>query len=289
MAAAEAKEAHTFKAFVPSSPTDDKLPVLLFQSGYGSTSASHQPLMQAIADGGYVCVIPERERDNCGQDTIPKVFAGMAEGKSANEHNAVSTDGTHLKAALDWVKAQEGGKVAGQAVDVSKVAGGGFSMGCVESVVFSGNNMDSVGACIVISSSSGAAFQTLYDYSQADLETKVAAFTFPSLFITSEGDVTLGSTKELFELAASPSTILVFKDEHLDNSMTLTNKTSAWGPGTNDMMPGIRQHFALAAEAKTVSAEPVLKFLDVTFKGKDKAAGMSMAPEGSIAEVYTKK
>jgi len=279
---------HTFAAFAPAKGSDEKLPVLLFQSGYGSTPASHQVLMQAIADGGYVCVIPAREHDNCGQETIPKVFAGMAEGKSAGEQNAVSTDGTHLKAALDWVKGQKDGKVLGQAIDVTKIAAGGFSMGCLEVMVFSGQNMDVVGACIVISSSSGAAIETLYEFSQADLEAKVAAFTFPSLFIASDKDCQLGATKEVFAKAAAPSTILIFKDAHLDLSMAMTNKTSAWGPGTNDLFPGVRQHFALAAEAKDVSSEPILKFLDTTFKGKDAVAGISMAPEGALAEVYTK-
>ena len=45
------KEDVTFATFVPTSPSDAALPVFLFQSGYGSSSVGHTPLMEAIASG----------------------------------------------------------------------------------------------------------------------------------------------------------------------------------------------------------------------------------------------
>jgi dienelactone hydrolase len=44
----------------------------------------------------------------------------------------MSTDGTHLAAALEWVKSQPDTTIAGQKVDVSKIGAGGFSMGVIE-------------------------------------------------------------------------------------------------------------------------------------------------------------
>ena len=35
-------------------------------------------------------------------------------------------------------------------------------------------------------------------------------------------------------------------------------------------------------------SEPIVKFLDATFKGKDAVAGISMAPDGALVEVFTK-
>ena len=46
------KEDVTFATFVPTSPSDAALPVFLFQSGYGSSSVGHTPLMEAIASKG---------------------------------------------------------------------------------------------------------------------------------------------------------------------------------------------------------------------------------------------
>ena len=42
------------------------VPVILFQSGYGSSSESHAPLLQAISNAGYVVVVPDRKDDKKG-------------------------------------------------------------------------------------------------------------------------------------------------------------------------------------------------------------------------------
>jgi predicted dienelactone hydrolase len=65
----------TFFAFTPSNACAEAVPVFLFQSGYGSNSSGHQPLLQKIADAGYVVVVPDRDGDcKGGKECIPKVY-----------------------------------------------------------------------------------------------------------------------------------------------------------------------------------------------------------------------
>jgi len=237
-----------------------------FQSGYGSSSVGHAPLLQSIADAGYVCVVPDRADDTKGgKESVAKVFAGLADGTPASVHNALSTDGTHLAAALDWVKARSA--IGGQPVDSTRIAAAGFSMVCIEAIMFAADCATDVRAVAIISSSSGAMLEKLYCFSQDDLARKAGAFGCPSLWITSDLDSQNGATKELYEVAASPAQLLVFNDASLDNSMALTDETSIWSPAVNDMLPGIAQHFALAAERGVVSDKPIVAFLDQHLKG----------------------
>ena len=60
----------TFATFTPKEKSDTAIPVVLFQSGYGSTSASHAPLLQAVADAGYVVVAPDRTGDTMLQVSV---------------------------------------------------------------------------------------------------------------------------------------------------------------------------------------------------------------------------
>ncbi len=67
--------------------------------------------------------------------------------------NAMSTDGTHLAATLDWVKSQT--VINGQAIDTTKISSAGFSMGSLEAIALaSGPYADEIAACVIISSSS---------------------------------------------------------------------------------------------------------------------------------------
>jgi dienelactone hydrolase len=274
----------TFATFTPATKVDAALPVLLFQSGYGSTSVGHQPLMQHIADAGYVCVIPDRESDTKGgKESVGKVFAGLAEGKPASEHNAMSTDGTHLAEALAWIKQRT--SIDGQLIDSAKTAAAGFSMGCIEAIMFAAACAADVKALAIISSSSGKALEKLYCFEQSDLARKCADLGCPSLWITSDLDSQKGATTELFEVAASPAQLLVFKDAALDNSMALTDETSIWSPAVNEMLPGLAQHFALACERGVVTDAPIIAFLDHHLKG---AAAAPLAEEAAITEQTAK-
>lgn len=274
----------TFAAFTPSTKVDAAVPILLFQSGYGSTSKSHAPLMQAIADAGFVCVIPDREGDTKGgKESAGKLLAGLATGTPASEHNAMSTDGTHLVAALAWCRGRE--EVEGQAIDVTKVAVGGFSMGCVEAIMATAACAADVKATVIISPSTGTMLEKAYVFSQEDLLAKVSAFSCPSLYITSDKDFALSNAKDLYAVAKAPASIVVFKDEVLDNSMALSEETSTWSAAIDELLPGLRQHFALAAERGLVSDAPILAFLNQHLKG---AANAPLASAASVAEVETK-
>ena len=66
----------------------------------------------------------------------------------------------------------------------------------------------------------------------------------------------------MFEVAPSPASFLVFNDQALDLSMTLTDATSIWSLSVTEMMPGLAQHFALAAEEGVVSDVPTVAFLN---------------------------
>ena len=276
----------TFAAFVPAAAVDEAVPVLLFQSGYGSSSASHQPLLQKIADAGYVCVVPDRTGDTAGGKSSPgELFAALQSGspKPASDWNAMSTDGTHLAAALDWAKAQ-GGSINGQAMDLTKIAAGGFSMGGIECMLFA-SNCDEVSAAIVVSPSSGKFLEAVYCFDHADLMARVGAFKKPYLFISSDKDLGLPAAKECYEAASSPATVLVFKDEVLDNSMALTEETSIWSQAIAGAMPGLAQHFALATEKGVVADAPMVAFMDHHLKNKELGA---LCPEASVHEKESK-
>ena len=71
----------TFTAFVPPHKVDSPVPVVLFQSGHGSNSACHAPLMNALASEGFVCVLPDRDTDTLNTpegDAVEHIFT---EGK----------------------------------------------------------------------------------------------------------------------------------------------------------------------------------------------------------------
>lgn len=268
----------TFTAFTPSPAPAEPLPVFLFQSGYGSSSVGHQPLLQKIADAGFVVVVPDRESDTAGgKESVGTLFS---EGKVVS---ALSTDGTHLAAALEWVQAQK--EVGGCKLDLSKVAAGGFSMGAIEAIRFATASADVVKAVAVISSSTSAMAEPLYEFTEAEMLLKASQFAAPSLWISSDKDLQLAATKALYESAATPAAFVSFKDEVLDNSMALTDATSIWSPAVDEMVPGLKQHFALAAEAGVVSDVPIVAFLKQHMLG---APAAPLAAEGATAELLSK-
>ena len=271
------KEDVTFATFVPTSPSDAALPVFLFQSGYGSSSVGHKPLMEAIASKGYICVIPDRAGDSeGGKEAVGALFG---EGKTVS---ALSSDGTYLGAALAWVKAQE--TIGGFKPDLTKIAAGGFSMGGIEVIKFCAANGADVKACIGVDPSTQEMCEGLYLFKQAELREMVGAFKMPSLWIGSDKSVGNGEAKAMYEAATATSAYVCFKDEVLDNSMALTDATSIWSPAIDEQVPGIKQHFALAAEKGVVSDVPILAFLGKVFGGADAPLAAPEAVAESLAK-----
>ena len=81
-----------------------------------------------------------------------------------------------------------------------------------------------------------------------------------------------------------PTPYVCFKDEVLDNSMALTDATSIWSPAIDEQVPGIKQHFALAAEKGVVSDVPILAFLGKVFGGADAPLAAPEAVAESLAK-----
>ena len=271
------KEDVTFATFVPTSPSDAALPVFLFQSGYGSSSVGHAPLMEAIASKGYICVIPDRAGDSeGGKEAVGALFG---EGKTVS---ALSSDGTYLGAALAWVKAQE--SIGGFKPDLTKIAAGGFSMGGIEVIKFCAANGADVKACIGVDPSTQEMCEGLSLFKQAELREMVGAFKMPSLWIGSDKSVGNGEAKAMYEAATATAAYVCFKDEVLDNSMALTDATSIWSPAIDEQVPGIKQHFALAAEKGVVSDVPILAFLGKVFGGADAPLAAPEAVAESLAK-----
>jgi len=67
--------------------------------------------------------------------------------------------------------------------------------------------------------------------------------------------------------------------------MALTDETSIWSPAMTEMVPGLAQHFALAAERVVVSDAPIVAFLNHHLKG---ATAAPLAEESAIAEQMAK-
>jgi len=114
----------TFAVFAPAE--GDKLPVVLFQSGYGGTSAGHGFLLEKIAESGFIVIAPERTDDqNCGCMAIVGflLFCPCA---------ALPVDGSHLGLALTYARDTRNKWM--DRADLSKVALMGFSMGAKEVV-----------------------------------------------------------------------------------------------------------------------------------------------------------
>jgi predicted dienelactone hydrolase len=52
-----------FVCFTPSPALEHAVPILLFQSGHGSSAKSHEFLLKRIANEGFVVIVPEHPND----------------------------------------------------------------------------------------------------------------------------------------------------------------------------------------------------------------------------------
>ena len=297
------KEDVTFATFTPSSKGafdyahaksgTGALPVFLFAHTYGGDSKCHTPLLQAVADKGYICVVADRTND-IRPEISTKDFVVSAFFR-ATTVCALSSDGTWLAACLDWIKKQA--KVDGFTPDLTKVVAGGFSMGGVEVINFVGTHPPEVKALIVISPSTDKMGEPLFQFSYDKIQQQLGGLTIPSLFITSKYDNGKAVCKAHFDVTPSPSALLSFADAHLDNSMSLTSETTMWkihGSQRSWLLKclgdvllggGLRRHFAVASERKVVSADPIAAFVEKHVYGRDETP---LAPPEAIDDLFTK-
>lgn len=179
----------------------------------------------------------------------------------------LQTDGTHLAAALDWVKSQEDDMVGGQKVDTSKIISGGFSAGCVEAICHAADaKPGSISGLACISPSTALFVEKAYQFKRSELKKKTKAFTIPTLWITAEEDICNFETLDMFKDVETKGTTLVsFRDDILDCSLKLTEEFSIWGAENAAESPGMAIHMALACEEEVVADKPIVSFIKRTF------------------------
>ena len=269
----------TFAVWAPCNVYNKKkLPIVLFQSGYGSDSVSHAPMLKSIASAGFIVVAPDHRYDKFGG--CFSVF-GFLTGMSCA---AMSTDGSHLGKAIHYVKNTSNRWM--DRADTNKIALMGFSMGGQEVIHANARFPDDIKAIIVLSGSimlplataigwnpccypfSGGSCTGLSDtpLGLCGMGKALRSWRVPSLFITSERDMAKCGMYRAVDIVGGQSTLITFKDEALDLEIPHTKKTTIWDcftPLTCYGSPfyGLRQHFALASETKDISHLPINAFL----------------------------
>lgn len=282
---------YEFVSFTPTDPLVEAVPILLFQSGHGSSAKSHELLLQKIANEGFVVIVPQHVNDtgnhrSCDDPPNKKSATAVFEGTTIAE---LQTDGTHLAAALDWAKRRKDAIVGGQKVDTGKVVTGGFSAGCVEAICHAADAIpESVSGLVCISPSTAPFVEKAYQFKRSELKEKTKAFTIPTLWITAEEDLCNFETLDMFKDVETKGTTLVsFKDDVLDCSLKLTEEFSIWGAENAAENPGMAIHMALACEEEIVADKPIVSFLKRTFDISVRGEAGPFADE-SDAVVVTK-
>lgn len=274
---------------------DWPVPIFLFQSGHGSSAKSHALLLKKIANEGFVVVVPEHPNDtgsgDLGRPPNKSAAAAVFAGSTIAE---LQTDGTHLEAALEWATSQRGGIIHGhggpQRVDCRNIVTGGFSAGCLEAINHVANSIHSasISGMVCIAPSTAEFVEIPYKFKRRDIKAKIKALTIPTLWITSEEDLTNFEALDMFKDVNTVGTTLVsFKDDILDVSMKLAEEFSIWGIEMAKQNPGLAQHMALACAEDVVAAVPIASFMKRLFGASIEQAGPFVADE-SMAVVVTK-
>ena len=273
----------TFAVYAPTEGAN--LPVVLFQSGYGSHSGGHQFLLEKVAAQGFIVIAPDRADDTrCG-------CCGILGFLNTTSCAGLSVDGSHLAMALEYAKNKENKWM--DRADPERVIMSGFSMGGQEVVHAAARFPQETKAIVVVSGSMllplahiigwncccapcnpGSPIPCCSDtpVGMCGISGAVKAWQVPSLFITAEYDATKAGMDRGADIAPN-STLVTFKDSALDLANPTTRATTSWGPflalggcyGTPFF--GMPRHFALANEEKDVSAVPVGQFLRKHFYG----------------------
>lgn len=261
---------YTFVSFTPRPALNAALPILLFQSGHGSSAKSHEFLLRRIANEGFVVIVPQHPNDTGNgayglppnKDAAAAVFAG-------NTIAELQTDGTHLAMALNWAKSLS--VVDGQPVDTSRVISGGFSAGAIEAINHAADAPPgTISGLVCISPSTATFVEQAYRFKRSDLKSKTMALTIPALWITSEADLTNLEALDMFKDMSSEGTTLVsFNDERLDLSLKITEEFSIWEKTMAKQNPGLAEHMALACEEEVVADRPIVCFMRRTFNLED--------------------
>lgn len=254
-----------FAVYYPTEAT--RFPVVLFQSGYGSTNVSHEYFARQVASEGFVVVIPKRAGDQrCGCVGAWGLFFGCP-------CSALSTSGNYLLKALEFVEAEAAAgaeSAISDRMDLTKIASAGFSMGGYESVNFAtGAAKEKVKSLAVLSGSFVLIAAAGFQQCPCTVRNKASTLTIPSLWVVGNGDLMNTSNKKMFDRAGGDKHFFTIAKEAMgDPKVPYTKKHGTWwtflwwplGP-----FIGLNQHFAIAHEVQNPSAPILTSFLKQTF------------------------
>ena len=282
----------TFAVFVPVTKKGGKLPyqlpVVLFQTGYGSTTTSTAPFLEGLAAEGFLVIAPDHSDDlRCG-------FCGLLGFLSACSCSALAVDGSNLQRALAYAK-EPANKWMDRA-DLSKVAIVGFSMGAHEVINTHARSPEAFKAAALLSGSGPIPLANVIAWNlpcapcagsscspccsdtpvtPCGLGQALRAFDVPTLVVTSESDLAMGGAYRAASILAEKGvgTLVTFKESVLDLSAPTTAGHTAWGPllamggcyGTP--FHGLARHFAIIEDADGVTSSTVASFLKPALSG----------------------
>lgn len=257
-------------------------PLLLFQSGYGSNSESHKHFLSSIASRGFVVVSVDRSDDlRCG--ILGNI--GFLTGLSCS---AMSTDGSHLEMAMEYVKKNLNN------VDFDKIVMMGFSMGAHEAVHAQARLPEITKAIILVSGSFNLPIATFLGLNPccyfcsggnctlcSNTPIKmcrgshhIKSYEIPSLLITSENDMVKSGMYRTHDIIGGDSTLVTLKDSILNLDVPNTKEKTSWGCFSNlacygSPFYGLPRHFAIANEKEEHASNFVVAFLNRIFYNKD--------------------
>ena len=261
---------------------NSNLPLLLFQSGYGSNSESHRYFLRSIARKGFIVVSVDRKNDlRCG--ILGNI--GFLSGLSCS---AMSTDGSSLEKALEYVKKNVNN------VDFNKIVMMGFSMGAHEAVHAQARLPELTKAVILVSGSFNLPIATFLGLnpccypcsggnctlcsdtpvSMCTSSTRVKNYNIPSLLITSENDMVKSGMYRTYDFIGGDSTLVTLKDSVLNLNIPNTKKKTSWGCFSylscyGGPFYGLPRHFAIANEEEDHAGNFIVAFLNKIFYNKN--------------------
>ena len=229
----------SFGVWAPNNQND--LPVVIFQSGYGSNSKSHATLLSKIASAGFLVIAPDQDNDlQCGCLGAVGFLSGVSCASMA-------TDGSQIGKALEYLKNTDNKWM--DRIDLNQLSVIGFSMGGQEVIHAKARYPNQIKAIVVLSGSVMLPLATAIGWNPCcypcsggsctlcsdtpvglwGLGRALRSWDVPSLFITSERDMAKAGVYRAADIAGGNSTLITFKDEALNLDIPHTKKTTIWG------------------------------------------------------------
>ncbi|EOD10436.1 hypothetical protein EMIHUDRAFT_215638 [Emiliania huxleyi CCMP1516] len=247
-----------------------KLPVLLFQSGYGHSSDGHAPFLERIAaEGCFLVIAPDRSDDQqCGALGI----LGFLNFVSCS---AVTTDGSNLALALSYAKDDQNQWM--ERADLSKVAMAGFSMGAAEAINAQARLPSETKALLLLSPSILVPAANVIAWNCC-----LQPITGGQCFLCSDTPVGPCGTGQALRQSAVPAFVLSSENDMLRSGVSRAADILGERDCYGSPLYGASRHFALADDVDAVSSAPVAAFLKQQFCGGAPLQGSDTMVEGRL-------